>query len=433
MPDRSRQRPLGAHPLYWASFRSLPPEDWAIRQVADLATTFKGKLPSRVLDTPNGQTKPYLLMDGLRGGTYVYTEETHLPSVTEEDTVLIADGSKSGFAVRGVAGVLGSTLLAFRAREHTNPSVLFHLLSSLFPFLNSATTGTAIPHLDQDLLLRLCLAVPAEPSEQAAIARILDAVDTALERSRAAVTAATSLGDALMHALLERGIGKDGRLRCPETMPDDFVDTKIGRIPRSWRVEPLSCVADIDRGRFSPRPRNDPRYYNGPYPFIQTGQVAEARGRVITTFTQSLNAAGKAVSREFPAGTIMVTIAANIGETAILGVPMCAPDSLVGVTVKEGHVPRYVELCLRRLKPRLSALAPRSAQANINLTFLKPLRVPVPQAPEQKAIAALVDGADAQVQAIEAKVEALQALKKSLMHDLLTGRVRVNPAKVAAP
>src|SRR5262245_2882832 len=122
MGHRRRQRPNGAHPIYWASFRSKPPDDWAIRPVEGMAATFKGKLPSRVLDSPNDNTVPYLLMDGLRGGTHVYTEETHLPLVAAEDTVVIADGSKSGFAVRGVSGILGSTLLAFRAREDTHPS-----------------------------------------------------------------------------------------------------------------------------------------------------------------------------------------------------------------------------------------------------------------------------------------------------------------------
>src|SRR5580765_7259735 len=228
MADSRRQRPPGAHPLYCASFRSVPPADWSISAVSELATTFKGKLPSRVLDKPNGRTKPYLLVDGLRGGTHVHTEETHLPSVTEEDSVLIADGSKSGFAVRGVSGVLGSTLLAFRAREEAHPSVLFHLLSSLFPFLNSATTGTAIPHLDQDLLLRLRLGVPATPDEQAAIARILDAVHTALERTRTAVDRARELRMSLIHEVLSRGTARKAQRK-----------SAAGLIPMSWTCDTL--------------------------------------------------------------------------------------------------------------------------------------------------------------------------------------------------
>jgi len=229
---------------------------------------------------------------------------------------------------------------------------------------------TNYPAVNERDLRRLVVPVPP-PGEQAAIARILDALDTALECTRAEISAAVRVRDALIRTLLERGIGEDGRLRkSAEDAPNEFVGTRIGRLPKDWRIQPLDELADIDRGRFSPRPRNDPRYYNGPYPFIQTGQVAAAKGRVLTMAAQNLNEAGGAVSREFPAGTIMVTIAANIGETAILGRPMCAPDSLVGVAARLGHVPRYLELCLRRLRPRLSALAPRSAQANINLTFL---------------------------------------------------------------
>src|SRR5438093_11953657 len=114
MKTRKRQRPAGANPVYWASFRAVPPNAWPVKAVREIASTFKGKLPSKILEQPNERTKPYLLMDGLRGGAHFFTEETHLPSVSETDSVVIADGSKSGFTVRGVAGIVGSTLLAFK-------------------------------------------------------------------------------------------------------------------------------------------------------------------------------------------------------------------------------------------------------------------------------------------------------------------------------
>ena len=332
---------------------------------------------------------------------------------------------------------LGSTeFIVLSPRPGTDARFLYHLACShavrgrAAARMEGSTGRQRVP--EEVFTKRLLVPIP-ESTEQTAIARILDAVDTAMERTRAAVDAAASLRDALIQALLDRGIGEDGRVRCSKSAPEGFVATQIGLLPREWSVEPLSSVADIERGRFSPRPRNDPRYYKGPYPFIQTGQVAQAKGRVITTFTQTLNSAGKSVSREFPTGTVMVTIAANIGETSILGLPMCAPDSLVGVMAKGANVPRYIELCLRRLRRKLLALAPRSAQANINLTFLKPLRIPVPSPSEQERIARVVDAADARVQAIEVRVEALRTLRVSLLHDLLSGQVRVtNEIKAAA-
>src|SRR6266851_7671611 len=100
MENRKRQRPAGANPVYWASFRAAPPESWPLKAIREMASTFKGKLPSKILNQPNERTLPYLLMEGLRGGAHVFTEETHLPSVSETDSLVIADGSKSGFAVR---------------------------------------------------------------------------------------------------------------------------------------------------------------------------------------------------------------------------------------------------------------------------------------------------------------------------------------------
>ena len=76
---------------------------------------------------------------------------------------------------------------------------------------------------------------------------------------------------------------------------------------------------------------NEPRFYGGDIPFIQTGDVVRANGR-ITEHTQTLNDLGLSISRLFPTGTIIVTIAANIGETAIANYPVAFPDSLVGIT-----------------------------------------------------------------------------------------------------
>ncbi|MFZ4100094.1 MAG: restriction endonuclease subunit S [Chlamydiia bacterium] len=316
------------------------------------------------------------------------------------------------------------TAYYLKATEGDNFSYLLHLLQYL-P-LKSLNAATGVPGLSRRDAYALRGSFPRQPLEQAAIAHILDAVDTAIERARSAVDEAEVLVRSLIQSCFEYGLDANGRIRSERCIEDGFTESEIGLLPPNWTVKRLSEVAHVERGKFTPRPRNDPRFYNGAYPFLQTGEIARAKGRIVNDFTQSLNEAGKAVSREFPKGTIIITIAANIGETAILGRPMCAPDSLVGVQVYEPNSPRFIELCLRRLRPRLQAIAPRSAQANINLTTLRPLRIPVPNDPEEQLrIAALVDEASEYRDYIAEKVMALLQLKKSLMHDLLTGRVRV--------
>jgi type I restriction enzyme S subunit len=92
----------------------------------------------------------------------------------------------------------------------------------------------------------------------------------------------------------------------------------------------LREIYHFQRGRFSWRPRNDPRFYDGEYPFIQIGDIPRT-GKYITSHTQTLNNDGLAVSRLFSIGTIVISIAATIGAVGILSFDSCMPDSLVGL------------------------------------------------------------------------------------------------------
>jgi type I restriction enzyme S subunit len=119
---------------------------------------------------------------------------------------------------------------------------------------------------------------------------------------------------------------------APSPQPERPVKSELSplyELPSSWRWRPLPELGSIDRGRSRHRPRNAPHLYGGPYPFVQTGDIKAARG-LLTTFTQSYSEAGLAQSRLWAKGTVCITIAANIAETAVLGIDACFPDSIVG-------------------------------------------------------------------------------------------------------
>ena len=65
----------------------------------------------------------------------------------------------------------------------------------------------------------------------------------------------------------------------------------------------LEELALVERGKFSVRPRNDPRYFGGSIPFVQTGDIVFA-GLYLTRFSQTLNKEGLKVSRLFPTNTV---------------------------------------------------------------------------------------------------------------------------------
>lgn len=187
-------------------------------------------------------------------------------------------------------------------------------------------------------------------------------------------------------------------------------------LPEGWTWAQLRDLGELDRGRSRHRPRNDPRLYGGPYPFVQTGDIRRSMG-TIRRHSQTYNEMGLAQSRLWPAGTLCITIAANIAETAILDYPACFPDSVVGF-VHDGDpgTNRYVQLCIQTMKQRLWELAPATAQKNINLGTLEDIAIPLPPPSEQVRIVAevdrmmeLADFAEAEARAALRRSEGLRA------------------------
>jgi restriction endonuclease S subunit len=184
-----------------------------------------------------------------------------------------------------------------------------------------------------------------------------------------------------------------------------------------WDERKLGTVCEIQRGKFSHRPRNDPKFFGGKYPFIQTGDVFKSAGGAVIA-SQSLNEDGLAVSRLFKPTIVLITIAANIGDTGLLQTEGCFTDSVVGLIPKRDTIPVFLELTMRGQKEYLNKVATTGAQKNINNEILREVSVLLPSVPEQKSIAdcltSLNDLIDAQTQ----KLEALKTHKKGLMQQL---------------
>jgi len=206
-------------------------------------------------------------------------------------------------------------------------------------------------------------------------------------------------------------------------IPSGYKQTKVGVIPEDWEVVKLNEESLIQRGKFSPRPRNDPQYYNGKYPFVQTNEVVNSKGK-ISKYTQSLNDKGLKVSKLFPKGTILMTIAANIGFTGILEQDMACPDSLVGIECKKGLFNQYLNFYFIYNQKRIDYLSEEAAQKNINLRTLNMFKIPLPPLKEQQKIAQILTTWDDAISRQEELIEAKEKLKKGLMQKLLSGEVR---------
>ena len=130
-------------------------------------------------------------------------------------------------------------------------------------------------------------------------------------------------------------------------------------LPSSWIYVSLEQLGDLGRGKSRHRPRNDKKLFeNGKYPFIQTGEIKAAK-RFITTSQTYYGEFGLQQSKLWPIGTLCITIAANIAETAFLGIEACFPDSIVGFKNYESVADSdYVEYFIQSAKIKLWAFAP---------------------------------------------------------------------------
>ena len=183
-----------------------------------------------------------------------------------------------------------------------------------------------------------------------------------------------------------------------------------------WREVTLGELGEVDRGRSRHRPRNAPKLYGGPYPFVQTGDIKASQGRVMA-HTQTYSDAGLAQSRLWPAGTMVITIAANIAETAILTYPACFPDSVVGFVGDESKCDvRFIEYTFRLLRNEIQHenVGTGSVQDNINLQTLDRLRFKVPPLPEQRAIAHVLGTLDDKIELNRRMNETLEAMARAL-------------------
>lgn len=295
-------------------------------------------------------------------------------------------------------------------------------------YLSASAEGTTgLNNLSHSFFRAMAIPVPP-PDEQAAIARILDAVDTALERTRAAIERAREVKRALAQQLFARGVRGESQRK-----------TVIGEIPKSWEILPVSAVVTGFQYGLSL-----PMHTKGRLPILRMGDIQDGdvrlddlkfvtlpnqvvapyrlrRGDVLFNRTNSQEWVGKVGIYRHDRDVVFASYLIRL-----------LPDSTKVDGYYLGHVLNsYQAQC--RIKRYAT---PGVQQVNINATNLGKVLIPVPAGPdgmvEQREIGRILEAAHAAERSYEPVLVAQQALKKSLMHDLLAGRVRVNHAKVAA-
>lgn len=190
----------------------------------------------------------------------------------------------------------------------------------------------------------------------------------------------------------------------------------------SWDYKTLNELGTVSRGRSRHRPRNDNSLFGGKYPFVQTADV-KAANFYLTDYTETYNEKGLEQSRLWKAGTLCITIAANIADTAILGIDACFPDSIMGFVPFEGvSNAKFIKYAFDMLQRDIKQISQGTAQDNLSWQKLETIKFPAPDIKIQNKIVEilgtfddLIENNQKQIKLLE---EAAQRLYKEWFVDL---------------
>lgn len=202
----------------------------------------------------------------------------------------------------------------------------------------------------------------------------------------------------------------------------------INGVPKHWDIKKIKRLSKIFRGKFTHRPRNDERLYNGEYPFIQTGNVTNAN-KYINEYKQTLNEWGKSVSEMFPSGILTMTIAANIADVAILNFDACFPDSIVGFKPHYFIELEYLYYLFIAIRQDFLSTAIVTTQMNLNIVRIGDVEGFVPPRNEQIEIIEYLNKLSLKIESIKQnitiQITTLKSYRKSLIHECVTGKNQV--------
>jgi type I restriction enzyme S subunit len=253
-----------------------------------------------------------------------------------------------------------------------------------------------------------------EISEQQQIAKILSTADEAIQRINDQITQTERLKKGLMQTLLTKGIGHT-----------KFKMTEIGEIPEEWKTEKISNLGEVVTGGTPSTSNNS--YWNGDIPWIASGDVHQLYIRKATKFITK-EGYDNSNCRLLPIGSVLVALngqGKTRGLSAILEIEATCNQSLAGVILKQDALDSI--FLLYQMLYRYTELRGLSGTGRngLNLEHIRNFTIRFPPLQEQQKIAHILSTVDNKLGLLRNKKEFLEKLKRGLMGDLLTGKVRV--------
>jgi len=184
-----------------------------------------------------------------------------------------------------------------------------------------------------------------------------------------------------------------------------------------WKPHRLDQLGFVGRGKSRHRPRNEASLYGGKYPFFQTGDI-KAANLHLTEYSQTYSEKGLAQSKLWQPGTLCITIAANIAETAILGISGCFPDSIVGFVAEPMKADvRFIKYFIDTLKLQMQSVSRGTTQDNLSVDKLLTFDFRVPPIQIQQRIASILAAYDELMENSQRRIRILEVMARAIYRE----------------
>ena len=294
----------------------------------------------------------------------------------------------------------------------------YHLQSEKFKkYIDNNKTGSTMPAITQAAMEKYKLILPTL-EEQEKIASILSTVDEQIDNVDVLIKKNKDLKKGLMQTLLTKGIGHT-----------KFKKTEIGEIPEEWEVRRLEDICDdITIGMVKTMTKF---YVDNGVPLIRNSDIKEN-----TIKTDSMVYLDKEFSRANQSkclniGQIVTVHTGDIGTSAVIEENMQGAQGFatLNTTVNKSIINEYYlcwylnsDIC----KNQAYSFSTGDGRNNLNLKdFVNILAIVPSSIEEQKKIVFILNSISRKIQEYENKKQKLEELKKGLMQQLLSGKIRV--------
>jgi type I restriction enzyme S subunit len=410
------------------------PEEWEVVKLGDVAEVSSGGSAPQGDEYFNG-SKPFVRVSHIDNEDYTIKRYDLISDKAIQDyrLKLFPKGTivfpKSGATIylekRAMlpidAYVVSHLCTVLSKREDLSQCFLFYVLRNL-KFAKEKADG--YPTLNISEIKQILIPLPPLP-EQRKIAAVLSAVQEAKEKTEVVINAARDLKKSMMSYLFTYG-----PVSLPEAENVLLKETEVGMIPEEWEVVKLGDVAEVSSGGSAPQ---GDEYFNGSKPFVRVSHIDNEDYTIKRYDLISDKAIQDYRLKLFPKGTIVFPKSGAtiyLEKRAMLPIDAYVVSHLCTVLSKREDLSQcFLFYVLRNLK---FAKEKADGYPTLNISEIKQILIPLPPLPVQQKIASILSAIDQKIEAEEDKKKALEDLFKTLLHNLMTAKIRVNNLEVGA-